>query len=97
MKFIAIYALVASTSAIKTDSIPHTAGSTHIKPCDNDNYMSVRRCKDDSECQGGNECEFLYKEPIGWCRGPTACPYVTGSAWNHITYDVVNWDQSTRK
>ena len=76
MKFIAIFALIATTSAIKTESVPHSEGSPG--PCDNDNYMSVRRCKETSECAGGDKCEFINNAPIGWCAGPTACPAAAG-------------------
>ena len=90
MKFIVIFALIASTSTIKVDPVdgavnpnaykapdlsasmtggakdpvdgavrdPHD-GAVNPPPrsiyhCDNDNYMSIRRCRDSSECGGGD-------------------------------------------
>ena len=44
------------------------------------NWFGNHRCKEEWECQGARVCEYMNYgakgvESIGWCRGPTACPF----------------------
>ena len=100
MKYFAIFALIASTTAIK--QYPEAATTNeHLNDeytnCDHDNSTNkhgASRCKDGSECKGAQVCESQDKNGVGWCRGPDACPLAPGSKWNK-NVDTELWNGST--
>ena len=103
MKFITIFALIASVTAISPSkslaagAVKSTKKGDEDASCEIDmtkNKHGPSRCSDASECKGAMVCESQDKNNIGWCRGPDACALAPKSKFDDRV-DVENWNGST--